>query len=196
MTRRPAAPVRLLVLVLLAPLLLAGCSGLQGTDDTNAVVGDGSIVQVPRDDRQDPVEISGDTLEGDPLDLADLRGEVVVLNVWGSWCVPCRTEAPRLQEASENIDAEFVGLSFRESSVDNGLKFEREFGITYPTVYDQGDKVLALGRYAPTAPPTTYVLDRDGRVAALITGEVRSIATLEDLIDEVAAEDGGGSTDG
>jgi thiol-disulfide isomerase/thioredoxin len=180
---------RLVVLLaLLGPFLLAGCSGLQGTDD-DVATGNGAIVQVDPSDRQGPVEIAGSTLQGKPIDLADFRGRVVVLNVWGSWCAPCITEAPRLQEASENLDAQFVGLSFKETSVDNGLGFERDHGITYPTIYDRGDKILALGRYAPTAPPTTYVLDRKGRVAALITGAVRSIATLEDLVDEVAAED-------
>jgi len=190
---------RLVLLALLGPFLLAGCSGLKGTGDENAVVGDGRVVQVDASDREGPVEISGSTLQGDPIDLADFRGQVVVLNVWGSWCAPCITEAPRLQEASENIDAEFVGLSFKEGDFENGRIFERTHGITYPTIADEGDKILALGRYAPTAPPTTYVLDRKGRVAALVTGEVKSIATLEDLVDEVGAEDppaSGGTTDG
>jgi thiol-disulfide isomerase/thioredoxin len=180
---------RLVVLLaLLGPFLLAGCSGLKGTDD-DVITGDGAIVQVDPSDRKGPVEIAGSTLQGKPIDLADYRGRVVVLNVWGSWCAPCATEAPRLQEASENLDAQFVGLSFKETDFENGRFFERRHGITYPTIADKGDKILALGRYAPIAPPTTYVLDRKGRVAALVTGEVKSIATLEDLVDEVAAED-------
>ena len=187
MNRRPAV----LLLALLVPLLLAGCSGgLDGTGDANYVAGGGVITQVAQADREGPVDISGVTLDDEPIDLADLRGQVVVLNLWGSWCTPCRSEAPRLQEASENLDAAFVGLSFRETSFDNARSFEREFGITYPTIADEGAGALALGRFLPKSPPTTYVLDKEGRVAALITGEVKGIATLADLVEEVAAEDG------
>ena len=189
MTPRPV--VRTLLGLLLALPVLAGCSGgLDGTGDANYVAGSGAVTQVAVDEREGPVEISGTTLDDEPIDLADYRGEVVVLNLWGSWCIPCRAEAPRLQEASENLDAAFVGLSFRESSFDNARAFEREFAITYPTIADSGEGTLALGRFRPTSPPTTYVLDREGRVAALITGAVRSLSTLEELVEEVAAEDG------
>ncbi len=113
-----------------------------------------------------------------------------MLGLWGSWCNPCRDEAPVLQEASEQLDAAFVGMSFREDNADAARAFEREFGITYPTIADEGEGVLALGRYAPTSPPSTYVLDTQGRIAAVLSGTVTSAGTLEDLIEEVAAEDG------
>lgn len=186
MTRRSLALT--LLPILLGPLLLSGCSGLTGTDGENYTTGDGNITTVDIADREGPVDISGTTLEGDPIDLADFRGRVVVLNLWGSWCTPCRSEAPRLQEASQNFDAEFVGLSFRETSFENARSFQREFAVTYPTIADDGDGVLALGRYRPVAPPTTYVLDEQGRVAALITGEVTGLGTLEDIVDATAAE--------
>ncbi|MDO9397030.1 MAG: TlpA disulfide reductase family protein, partial [Herbiconiux sp.] len=173
MTRRCLA----LLLVLLGPLVLAGCSGLSGTGDANYTPGNSEFVQIPVADREGPVEISGTTLDGDPIDLADYRGRVVVLNVWGSWCTPCRAEAPRLQEASQNFDAQFVGLSFRETSFENARSFEREFAITYPTIADEGAGILALGRYRPVSPPTTYVLDEQGRVAALVSGEVKGIGS-------------------
>ncbi len=182
----------MLLAVLLAGALSA-CSGLTGTGDTNFVVGDGGVVQIAADDRTDPVEITGPSLADEPIDLADYRGQVVVLNVWGSWCTPCRAEAPVLREASEQVDAVFLGMSFRETSFDNARSFEREYGIEYPTIADTGAGVLALGRYAPQAPPTTYVLDTEGRVAALITGEVTSAATLEGLVEDVQA---GGSGNG
>lgn len=181
---------RLVVLAaLLVPFLLTGCGGLQGTDDANFVSGDGSIVQVAPGDREDPVGISGTTLDDEPLDLADYRGRVVVLNVWAGWCNPCRTEAPVLKEASEQIDAAFVGLLFNDANPARARAFEREFGVDYPSLLDEG-QVLALGRYAPTSPPSTYVLDTQGRVAAVISGVVTSGATLEDLVTDVAAEDG------
>lgn len=186
MTRRPRA--LLATSALLGPLLLAGCSGLQGTDDTNFVTTGGSIVQVPVEDREGPVAMAGTSLDGEPVDLADLRGRVVVLNVWGSWCNPCREEAPVLKEASDNIDAAFVGLSFRETSDDNARAFEREYGITYPTITEE-DQVLGLGSYVPREPPSTYVLDEQGRVAAVFSGAVKSGASLEDVVTEVAAEE-------
>ncbi|WP_134765501.1 TlpA disulfide reductase family protein [Nocardioides sp. 1609] len=184
---------RFVAAALLTPALAlaAGCSGgLDGTGDANFVYGDGAITLVPLDDRGATVDIAGETLDGERLDLADLRGQVVVLNVWGSWCNPCRDEAPVLKTASEEIDAAFVGLSFRENSFENARSFEREFGIEYPTIADTGTGVLQLGRWAPTSPPTTYVLDEQGRVAALITGAVTSATTLEDLVEDVANADG------
>lgn len=177
--------------LLVCALLLVGCGGgLDGTGDANYVTGDGAIVQIAPGERERPVDIAGPSLQGEPVDLADLRGRVVVLNLWGSWCNPCRDEAPVLREASTQLDAAFVGISFREDSPDNALAFEREFAIPYPTIADDGSEVLALGRYVPKAPPTTYLLDTRGRVAAVITGPVGSAGTLEDLVEEVAAEDG------
>jgi thiol-disulfide isomerase/thioredoxin len=149
------------------------------------------VLQVPVEDRQDPVEISGDSAAGDPVDVEDWRGEVVVVNVWGSWCTPCRKEAPLLVEADAELDARFVGIAIREPSQDSSLAFEREYGIEYPSIYDPGsEQLLAFGKYGPKATPSTYVLDREGRVAALISGEVPSLGTLRELVEEVAAEDG------
>jgi len=193
MTRTPSRGRTLapLLLGLLAVVAAAGgCSSLGGTDEANFVVGDGTVVQIPAAERTDPIEISGPSLEDEPIDLADLRGEVVVLNIWGSWCNPCLAEAPILKEASEQVDASFVGMSFRETSFENALAVERRFGIEYPTIADTGPGVLALGRYAPRSPPSTYVLDTRGRVAAVISGAITSAGTLEDVVEDVRADDG------
>lgn len=189
MTRasRPALLVSLLVGLVLVG---GGCSTLGGTDDANFVVGDGTIVQIPSAERGDPIDIAGPSLDDEPVDLADLRGEIVVLNIWGSWCTPCLAEAPVLKTASEEIDAAFVGMSFRELNFARARALERRFGIEYPTIADTGEGVLALGRYAPRSPPTTYVLDTQGRVATIITGAVTSAATLEGAVEDVRADDG------
>jgi len=173
-------------------LLLSGCSGLSGTGDLEYIEGEGNVVQVPVEDREDPIEISGDSLEGDPVDLADWRGEVVVVNVWGSWCAPCRGEAPLLVQADAELDAQFVGIDIRDNDTGSPLAFQREFGIEYPSINDPGsEQLLRFGaKYSPRATPTTFVLDREGRVAALINGEVPSLGTLRELVEEVAAEDG------
>jgi len=172
--------------------LLSGCSGLSGTGDLQFIEGEGNVVQVPAEDRQDPVSIAGDSLDGEPLDVTEWRGDVVVVNIWGSWCTPCRSEAPLLVEAAAELDARFVGIDIREPDPGPARAFEREFEIDYPSIYDPGsEQLLGFGsKYAPRATPTTYVLDRDGRVAALINGEVPSLQTLADVVEEVAAEDG------
>ena len=135
--------------------------------------------------------MSGETLTGDQLDLADRRGTVVVVNVWGSGCGPCRAEAPMLVDAADELagDATIVGIDIRDSSKDNALAFERGLGVPYPSIYDHGSEQL-LNFPAPFNPrdmPSTVVLDRQGRVAALIRGELPSKLTLVDLVEKVAA---------
>jgi thiol-disulfide isomerase/thioredoxin len=179
------------LVLLLAVVLLSACSGLSGTGDLEYIEGEGNVLQVAIEDREDPVDVSGDSLEGDSVDLAEWRGDVVVVNVWGSWCIQCRSEAPLLVEAAEELDVQVVGIDIRDNVAD-ALAFQREFGIAYPSIYDQGsEQLLQFGaKYGPKATPTTYVLDRKGRVAALISGEVPSLGTLSDVVEEVAAEDG------
>lgn len=189
MTPRPAR-LSWVAALILGALTVSGCSSLGGTDEANFVVGDGSVVEIAAADRSDPIEISGPSLEDEPIDLADFRGQIVVLNIWGSWCNPCLAEAPILKEASEQVDAAFFGMSFRETSFANALAVERRFGIEYPTIADTGPGVLALGRYAPRSPPSTYVLDTKGRVAAVISGAVTSAGILEDVVEDVRADDG------
>lgn len=202
MTRPPApAPAArpvvrrtvLLPLVLLPVVLLAvsGCSGLSGTGDGGYVEQSGSIAQIAAEDRGGPVELAGDTLEGEPLDVADLRGDVVVVNVWGSWCSPCRTEAPFLVQADAELDTPFVGVNIRDKDVSPALAFERAEGVEYPSIYDPASEaLLTLGRFAPRSPPTTLVLDREGRVAAVVSGALTSALTLTELVEDVEAEDG------
>lgn len=158
--------------------------------------GDSKVVEVAIDDREDPVELSGETIQGDDLDLADLRGQVVVVNVWGSWCGPCRAEMPMLVEAEDELPADetaFVGINIRDTSTENATAFERDLGVDYPSIYDPGSVLLdAFGRYTPYAPPTTLVLDREGRVAALVNGPVPSKSTLITVVEDVLAESADG----
>lgn len=191
MIHRLAVLLPLLALVLLG----AGCSDIEGTGDLDYVAGDGQVVEVVASDREDPVEISGTTVQGDPLDLADLRGKVVVLNVWWSGCGPCRTEMPMLVQAEDELGPEevaFVGINIRDLAPENATAFERDRGVDYPSLYDPGSEtLLRLGSYAPYAPPATVVLDRDGRVAALINGPIPSKSTLTTLVDDIRAESDG-----
>jgi thiol-disulfide isomerase/thioredoxin len=189
--RRAVRAVPLLVVPLLG---LTACSGLQGTGDGDYVPGgDGNnVAEVAVDDRESPLELSGTTVDGEELDLEDLRGEVVVVNVWWSGCAPCRSEMPMLVEAADELDAEFVGINIRDISASAARAFEDRYDVTYPSLYDPGSEtLLAFGaKRAPRSMPSTVVLDRDGRVAALVSGAIPSRTTLDALVEEVAAEDG------
>lgn len=188
----PSRRSRLLVAALaLTALAASACTQASGTEGKGYVTADGIVVEVPVADRADPVEVSGETLEGDPYDVADDRGEVVVVNVWGSWCSPCRTETPVLVDAYDELPpgARMVGINIRDDRED-ALAFERSFEVPWPSLDDPGSETL-LGfppPYNPRDTPSTIVLDREGRVAALIRGAVPSKTTLTTLVDEVAAE--------
>ncbi|RJS46119.1 TlpA disulfide reductase family protein [Nocardioides cavernaquae] len=187
--RRCRGAVALATLVALTALLtLTGCSGFADTGGKGYVSGNGQVTEIAAADRAEPVEISGTTLDGDELDLADFRGAVVVVNLWGSWCAECRVEAPDLVAVDAAYDdkaVQFVGINVREPSRDNALAYERTFDITYPSFDDQGGAtLLALrGTVPPNAIPSTLVLDTEGRIAARILGELPSQVTLKDLIE-------------
>ena len=130
----------------------------------------------------------------EPLALADYRGQVVVVNVWGSWCAPCRSEAPMLADAARDLakqDVAFVGIDSRDPSRSAAQAFVRRFDVPYPSIYDQqGSTLLAFrGTLTPNAIPSTVILDREGRVAASVLGEITR-TTLYDLVEEVGGVDG------
>lgn len=183
-----------LVLVGLLGLLLTGCSSLSGTGEKGYLTEDGQVRTVPAAERGEPIELSGEDLDGNPLDLTDLRGQVVVVNVWGSWCAQCRTEMPDLVEAAAETEgtAQFVGINIRDSSTAQAKSFTRKFGVTYASFYSPDGKALLpfSDTIPPRAIPSTVVLDVEGRVAAAIIGVLPSKLTLTELIEEVAAEDG------
>ena len=162
-------------------------------DRKGYVAGDGSIEQLARDQRGEPVTLLGTTLEGKEWSLKDKEGTVVVVNVWGSWCPPCIEETPALQKAWERIEAGgkdvvFIGMDKLESP-ETGLAFLKAHGVTYPSLaYDGGVPLLALQGKA-SATPTTLVLDGDGRIAARVSGPVTT-STLLGLVDDVLAEQG------
>ncbi|MGP3983895.1 TlpA family protein disulfide reductase [Streptomyces sp. KR80] len=168
-----------------------GTSG--GSAGTKFVAGEGGIDTVKKADRKPLPEISGETLDDEQLDLADYRGKVVVINVWGSWCPPCRAEAPhfaKVAKATEARGVRFVGINTRDSTRQPAVKFEKEFGSPYPSLYDPAGKLMLrfpAGSLNPKAIPSTLFIDREGRVAARALtplGEEQLYRTLDPLIAE------------
>lgn len=181
-------------------LLLTGCSSLQGTGDKGFYTGDGGVDVVKAVDRGDPVELTGTDLDGNPIDLADYRGKPVVITVWGSWCGPCRAEAPDVVATANELgdSAQFVGINLRDPSTTASLAFVRNFDVPYPSVFSPDGKAMLQfqGTLGPNSIPSFVVLDAEGRVAASILGTLPSQQTLVDLVSDVAAESTDGATAG
>jgi thiol-disulfide isomerase/thioredoxin len=182
---------RVAAAALAAGLALTACTSSGGgtVSGQNYQAGDGSITLLAPDQRRPPGALRGTTIDGQQVDLASFRGQVVVLNVWGSWCAPCQQEAPALQAASQALapkGVKFLGINTKE----NGNKaqaqaFERNYGITYPSLFDSPDYLLALRGVVPAnAIPSTVVVDAQGRIAARISGPTTK-TTLVDLVDDV-----------
>ena len=186
-----------LAILALAGLLLTACATAEadgGGSDTGFVAGDGSITAIAPSERVEAPSIEGDLLSGGSWTLSEERGRVVVLNVWASWCAPCRAEAPVLQALWEEFgDAgvSFIGLNTRDSTA-TALSFEKAYGITYPSVVDSDGRIQLRfsGIAPPQAIPTTLVIDRDGKVAGRILGRA-SESTLRGLIEPLLAAPSG-----
>ena len=189
---RPAA------LALASVLALAGCTGdssrpmaAPAGGDAGYVAGDGSITRLAAADREPAPAVEGTTLDGATLRLADFRGDVVVVNVWASWCGPCREETPALEQVWDERRGEgvqFVGINTKDDPPP-ARAFVRSYGVSYPSLTDPDGSLLLAFRETlpPNEVPSTLVLDRQGRVAARVLSKV-SAATLSDLLDDVAAE--------
>ena len=177
--------------------LLTGCStGADQVDVNNGgefrfVAGtpDGEVI--PEDERATAPEFSGDLLGGGEFDSATLADQVAVLNFWGSWCAPCRVETPEFQEVYADVrddGVEFLGLNVKETDEQFALAFVERFGIEFPSLYDpRGEVALAFRDYPANAIPSTIVLDRQYRVAAVYTGEVAQ-EDLRRVLDRVLEE--------
>ncbi|KGN38186.1 TlpA family protein disulfide reductase [Knoellia subterranea] len=183
-----------------ALVALGGCSSDPNSiaeqakkgDQKGYIAGNGAIEQIPADKRLEPITLEGDTLDGRQWSSTSERGRsIVVVNLWGSWCPPCITEIPDLEKVWTDVQAakkpvQFMGIDFREDA-QRGAAFVKTQKMTYPSLTDKsGTLILAFGRQAPTSPPSTLILDKEGRVAARVSGAVTA-TTLQGLIDDVLA---------
>jgi thiol-disulfide isomerase/thioredoxin len=193
MSRRAAIRI---AAALVAMLILASCARTGADEQTRSAGQVGypdvprNLTRVPPDQRKELPTVSGLALgSNQTISTQDYRGKVVVINVWGSWCPPCRKEAPDLQAASvETKDiAQFVGITSKDYDPAPAEAFVRSFKITYPSIYDPTGKVLLAfaGELPPSAIPSTMIIDRQGRLAVRVLSEVSKI-TLVDMINDVA----------
>jgi thiol-disulfide isomerase/thioredoxin len=199
LVRRLAVPV---VVTLVAGTILVGlsaCSSDAGSiaaqarsgDGKGYVSGDGTIERLAPDQRTSPLTLSGTTFEGTPWTVANARNHVVVLNVWGQWCGPCVAEMPHLQQVWLQLSAagkpvQFMGIDSRDG-IETAKAFLRANKITYPSLRDDGGRTLLALRGKANTTPTTLILDRQGRLAARVSGPV-SAATLSGLVSDVLSE--------
>lgn len=168
-----------------------GTSG--GSGDTNFVTGADGVATAKKGERADVPDLSGDTVDGGRVDVDDYKGKVVVINVWGSWCPPCRAEAKNFETVYQDVKGEgvqFVGINTRDTSTGPARAFEKEYGVSYPSLYDPTGKLMLRfkkGTLNPQAIPSTLVVDRQGKIAAR-TLQALSEEKLRAMLAPVLAE--------
>ncbi|MGF2947299.1 TlpA disulfide reductase family protein [Mycobacterium sp. Lab-001] len=190
---------RLAVAAALVAALLAGCTGRDavaqgGTFEFVSPGGKTDIYYDPPSSRGRPGPLSGPDL-ADPtrtLSLHDFPDRVVVVNVWGQWCGPCRAEVAQLQrvdDATRSAGVSFLGIDVRDNSRRAALDFVDDRHVTYPSIYDPAMRTLIAfgGKYPTTVIPSTLVLDRRHRVAAVFLRELLA-EDLQPVVERVARE--------
>jgi thiol-disulfide isomerase/thioredoxin len=192
-----SAPARRRTSILLAVVAVAGLAAVAGvaiatwTGDDDPGSGSATLREYPAGERPPAPPIAGELLDGAPFDVADLRGDVVVVNIWGSWCPPCRAETGDLEavyQATQELGVSFVGINIRDGR-DRATRFLAG-RVSYPSIFDPPFEI-GLGFEdppAPIGPPATLVIDRAGRVAVTIYRVVGPVE-LEQVVTRVAAEE-------
>jgi thiol-disulfide isomerase/thioredoxin len=189
--------MRPVVALLAALLVLTGCS--TGKDAVQSgtefqFVSPGGKTEIVYDgaDRQRAPALSGpDLMTDESVSTADYDGKVVVLNLWGAWCPPCRVEAPELEKVfTERAEkgVEVLGINVRDENRTAPQDFVRDTGLTYPSIYDPpGRSLLAWKGYPRSVVPSTIVLDKHHRVAAVFLRDLLA-ADLLPVVDRLTAE--------
>ncbi len=189
---------RLVAALAVVVLAVAGCA----TGDDAVARGGGfefvspggeTDIHYPEDERQPLPEVAGEDLfdPDERIAAADYEGKVLLINLWGQWCGPCRTEAPELQrlyEATRDQGVQLLGIDLRDYNRAAPQDFMRDRGLTYPSIYDpSGRSLMNLTGYPRSVVPSTIVVDRQGRVAAIYLRDVLA-SDLRPLVDRLAAE--------
>jgi thiol-disulfide isomerase/thioredoxin len=176
-------------------LPLAACTGSDfSSGDQGFVSSDRTVTVLHADERKPPDgDVEGETVDKAPVSLEKLQGRVVVMPVWGSWCAPCRAEAPMLAEAARDLAKDgvsFLGINSRDPSEVAARAFTKRFDIPYPSIYDPDGNTLLLfrGTLPPQTIPAFVFVDKEGRVAARVLGEIDE-STLYGVVSDVLGKD-------
>lgn len=197
----PKGRVGVLIGAAVLALTLSSCSAGGGLEAAQAgsagtqefVSGDLRVHEILPADRREPVRFAGVTERGDAVSSNDYVDQVLVVNFWYAACGPCIVEAPRLEEVWQTYqgnDVAFLGVNIYDQP-STAESFAADNGVSYPSVIDIVDKSVSQAFAAVTpiqATPTTLVLDRQGRVAARIIGELQSASILSALVADALEE--------
>jgi thiol-disulfide isomerase/thioredoxin len=183
-----------------AMVALAGCStgddavAQGGTFQFVAPGGKTDIFYDPPESRGRPGALAGPDLmdPAETISLDDFAGKVVVINVWGQWCGPCRTEITQLQkvyDTTRGAGVAFLGIDVRDNNMDAPRDFLVDRKITFPSIYDPPMRTMIAfgGKYPATVIPSTVVMDREHRVAAVFLRELLA-EDLQPVVQRLAAE--------
>lgn len=181
------------VLALVLTASLAACANdplaeqYRAGQNKGYIAGDGRVVEIPVSQRGAAVEFTGTTETGASVSSDDYLGGVLVVNFWYAACGPCRAEAADLEEAHTAFagdDVAFLGINTQDSAA-AATAFAETYGVTYPSALaaEDGALKLAFAKVAPlSATPVTLVIDREGRVAARIIGQLPDASILKTLV--------------
>ncbi|MEU8419723.1 TlpA disulfide reductase family protein [Micromonospora sp. NPDC048835] len=175
------------LLAAVAAVALAGCTSSKGQEKTCTTTTDG-IFECAPDQRSAPPKLAGELLLGGSYDVSQARGQVVVVNFWGSWCAPCRAEADDLEavyQATKASGVSFLGINVQDQR-DKAKAFEQG-RVTYPSLFDPASRLALDLDIPPNTVPATVVLDRNGRIAAVIRAAVKQEG-LQPIVERIAAE--------
>lgn len=194
-TRRRSVVPRLSAAVLAAVLTLSGCAGgteiQSGGEDDRFISGDGSATVFEVGERDSAPDVTGTTFDGDELSLSDYEGRILVLNVWASWCGPCRAEQPVLDEVHAeygDLGVDFLGVNIKDNET-AALAYTDNKGVAYPSLYDQPGEIPQAFRETvpPRAIPSTLILDPRGDIAARVIGPT-TYGQLTELLNPLVIE--------
>ena len=196
--RRTARLALAATTIIATTLSLTACSNDDTTNKQNTTFsfyapGGQTLIQYPQDERKPLNNFSGESLmhPGETTSLDDYDGKVLVLNAWGQWCGPCRTEVDDLETVQENIankGGAVLGINVRDYAPEVARDFLKDAGVTYDSIYDPPFKTAAaLGGVPASVIPTTIILDKQHRPAAVFLREINAEEVLnivEPLLEE------------
>jgi thiol-disulfide isomerase/thioredoxin len=178
-------PTFLIALALVSLIALTGCGGGSSTPEESFIEGSGAVTSIEISKRNLAPALTGMTLSGKTFTFK--TGQVGVVNVWASWCSPCRAEIPTLIELSKQYpDVQFMGILTRDNPA-TAEAFSRRLAMPYPTFIDDSLLIGFKGSLPANAIPSTVLIDKQGKVAARISGAV-TLASLSKLIRKLEAE--------